>query len=206
MDKRMNILNMKYLAVSALVLMLSACGSIPDPSVTRYQWDDINDSDKDGVVNQRDLCDGSPEGAVIDSLGCAHWQPNLAHKEFSIDFDYDQDTIRPDQQSKMVRLAEAMNKMPSSLLKLIGDTSSEGSLEYNKDLAHRRAESIIDALEAQGIDRSRIEEHVFTDSANSLFRSLQSRRRRTLGLIIYPGSETVEDAWTIYTAEDASDK
>ncbi|WP_370980302.1 OmpA family protein [Agaribacterium sp. ZY112] len=191
-------------ALPILAFGLSACTSIPDAEVDRYQWDDINDSDKDGVVNARDICAKTPDHSVIDTNGCAEWQPALAHKEFHIDFDFDSSAIRDDQQWKIVRLAAAMERLPSSNLKLIGDTSSEGSLAYNKKLAKRRADSIIQALSAEGIDPSRVQEHVFTDSRNSLFRPLEHRRRRTVGLITYPGSEKIEEAWTIYSAEETT--
>ncbi|WP_158224699.1 OmpA family protein [Agaribacterium haliotis] len=192
--------------VAALpAFFLAACEHLPSSQVQRYQWDDISDEDQDGVINARDLCADSPEAAIIDELGCADWQPSLAHKEFHIDFDFDSAAIRTDQQWKIDRLAQAMLDMPTSSLQLIGDTSSEGSLEYNRKLAVKRADAIIDALTSKGVDKSRVNEHIFTDSANSLFRPLHERRRRTLGLIIYPGSENNEQRWTVYSTEDSAE-
>lgn len=52
-------------------LTLVACAEMPDLEVTRDTSRDLQDSDRDGVINYRDRCPGTAEDNRTDNSGCA---------------------------------------------------------------------------------------------------------------------------------------
>lgn len=66
---------MKNITIIALSLVVAACSSSSDrgdeydyiDTPIADQWADHQDDDSDGVINQRDLCPGTPLGAEIDN-------------------------------------------------------------------------------------------------------------------------------------------
>lgn len=58
----------------ALPLLLAmGCAEQVNTQVTRYQFDDLRDTDSDGVINQRDVCSETPTTSPVDSQGCTKW-------------------------------------------------------------------------------------------------------------------------------------
>ena len=82
---------------------------------------------------------------------------------------------------------------------LVGDTSPEGTNEYNKALAQRRTGVIKDALIENGIAPERISEQEFTQ-VTELTKHLKKRERRTIAVITSNQMEPVKK-WTIYSSE-----
>jgi outer membrane protein OmpA-like peptidoglycan-associated protein len=72
-------------------------------------------------------------------------------------FDLDKSNIRPDAALELDRLVDLMKKNPE--LEVLAETyaDSRGSDSYNQVLTERRAQSIIDYVASQGIDKSRLQ-------------------------------------------------
>ncbi|WP_434341331.1 OmpA family protein [Motilimonas cestriensis] len=185
-----------------LVLPLSACVQMADPQVDRFQIDDLRDSDGDGVINQRDLCDNTAITTKVDVKGCAQWHNSNAVERVVFEFEYDQAQLQAKDQEKIKQLVNVLKQSPETQLILIGDTSSEGSLEYNNALAERRNQTVKAALIAQGIAASRIETQVFSDDTQ-LTHFLKKRQRRTFAVFSRGGFQ-VDQAWTIFSSEQQS--
>ncbi len=98
-----------------------------------------------------------------------------------INFDLDQDTIRPEFQAQMACHAKYLRDRPSARMTLQGHTDERGSRAYNQALGERRGNSVSSALQANGGSASQItvvsygeERPVCTESTESCW--AQNRR------------------------------
>ena len=81
---------MRYFKLALLSsILLMGCAETPDTTMTRHQIDDLADNDRDGVINQRDLCADTPEGVTVDIKGCANWKIVEDVEVLSVAFDFD---------------------------------------------------------------------------------------------------------------------
>lgn len=107
-------------------------------------------------------------------LGCG----SVIH---GIGFDYDSDVIRPASQPLIGRLFEGLREAGGGPIGIIGHSSSEGAEAYNRDLSQRRAQSVVSALVALGLDPARIsalgrgEEEPIASNDSEAGRSLNRR-------------------------------
>lgn len=82
-------------------------------------------------------------------LGCG----SIVH---GIGFDFDSDVIRPASGIIVADLHEGLSQNGGRGIQIIGHSSSEGAEDYNRDLSQRRAQSVVAALVALGINPSQI--------------------------------------------------
>lgn len=73
-----------------------------------------------------------------------------------IGFDYDSDIIRPESETIINALFDGLVNDQSAGIQIIGHSSSEGQADYNRNLSQRRAQSVVTALVALGLDPSQI--------------------------------------------------
>ncbi|AIW19606.1 OmpA family protein [Vibrio coralliilyticus] len=64
--------------------------------------------------------------------------------------------LKPESKAMLAELVAFMTEFPQSTVEVVGYTDSSGAASYNQKLSERRAQSVADALEEQGIDASRI--------------------------------------------------
>lgn len=69
----------------------------------------------------------------------------LASIDIEILFDYDSDELRGDQHAKLVELTKLLVKEKYSAYRFafLGHTDARGTFQYNQDLSHRRAASVV---------------------------------------------------------------
>ena len=73
-----------------------------------------------------------------------------------ISFDTDSATVRPALRADLVRVGQNLNRYPNSNVQVIGHTDSDGEASYNQALSERRARSVADILQANGVNGSRL--------------------------------------------------
>lgn len=73
----------------------------------------------------------------------------------SVLFDYNSAELNRDAQIEVERLATLMNKNPSLYIEVVGNTDAHGTVEYNQQLSIRRARSVVNYMNNNGIDQSR---------------------------------------------------
>lgn len=125
--------------------------------------------------------DGDPSNAAPSclapeppKLGCG----SIVH---GIGFDFDSDVIRPASKTIIADLYEGLRQEDGTGIQIIGHSSSEGAEDYNRDLSQRRAQSVVTALVALGIDPSQItasgrgEDDPIADNGVEAGRSLNRR-------------------------------
>ena len=74
----------------------------------------------------------------------------------TVHFDTDKATLTPEGQATLQRAAAAMKGNPNVHLRLEGYTDSTGEASHNDSLSDQRAKTVVDYLQGQGIERSRL--------------------------------------------------
>lgn len=75
----------------------------------------------------------------------------------NIFFDLDKHTLKPTSKAELKELASFLKKHPSVEIEVQGHTDNQGSKDYNKTLAEKRAKSVYDYLkDEKGIKKSRL--------------------------------------------------
>lgn len=108
------------------------------------------DTDMDGVVNGIDQCPTTPKGDIVDETGCS------LKVDLNINFENDSSVINNSYSSKIKKFADFMKAFPTVKAQIDAHTDSVGSEAYNQKLSERRAGSTVKALEAYGIEGSRL--------------------------------------------------
>ncbi len=121
------------------------------------------DRDKDGILDNVDKCPDIPENynGFEDKDGCPDKIPDPVTADFTgtikgIYFDLDKDTIKPKSRPVLDRAVKVLSDYDSIRIEISGHTDSTGSVEHNRDLSRRRAESVKRYLVQGGIAESRI--------------------------------------------------
>ncbi len=103
--------------------------------------------DKTGVINVDVALPCDP--CAANDLGCKlDLQP--------IYFDFDRYNIREDAAIELAKILAAMREYPQLIIHIESHTDSRGNDAYNEALSEKRAQSTLNWLVEQGIDRSRL--------------------------------------------------
>ena len=109
----------------------------------------VNDGVQGSVeISSQDL---SPKAVPEISLG------DYDGFEPSVYFDYDRFDVKPSYVEVIKKIAQIMRENRTSKIFLEGHSDERGTREYNVALGHKRAESVAKALEAEGIERQRMD-------------------------------------------------
>ncbi|MDR1402307.1 MAG: OmpA family protein [Tannerellaceae bacterium] len=75
----------------------------------------------------------------------------------NIFYDFDRATLRPESREALDKLIQMLNDNPNITIELGSHTDRKGAVEYNEQLAQRRAQSVVTYLIAGGIAADRLE-------------------------------------------------
>jgi outer membrane protein OmpA-like peptidoglycan-associated protein len=114
-------------------------------------------------------------------------------------YDYDKATLRPEAAASLEKLTELMKNNPSLDVRIFSYTDAKGTPGYNKNLAQQRAESVVNYLVRNGIDRPRLSaQGVGEDNpvaSNDTEDGRQQNRRTTFRIITdVPTRRTIYDS------------
>lgn len=79
-------------------------------------------------------------------------------------FDFDSSVLKPASRTQLDQVAGVLVKYPDTDILVMGHTDSKGSEDYNLNLSERRAASVRNYLEAQGVATLRIRSRGFGES------------------------------------------
>ena len=150
------------------------------------------DTDKDGVPDIFDLDNKTVANALVDAKGreikAGNSGPaasNILYMRgvdvWSIFFDSDDYTVKPEYHAIILNLASYMIEDPNASLIVTGYTDSRSSAEYNLMLSKKRANSVVAYFTKLGIDASRFEiqfkgeEGLLVENGGSLGQQLNRR-------------------------------
>ncbi|MEQ9547806.1 MAG: OmpA family protein [Marinobacter sp.] len=115
------------------------------------------DSDGDGVIDDFDKCPNTPQGALVDSDGCAKELTKEIRETLYVEFELDRTEVRRQFYPEIGKLADVMKQYPNSTILLEGHTDSTGSSTYNQKLSKSRADAVMKVLINEfSIDSGRI--------------------------------------------------
>jgi OOP family OmpA-OmpF porin len=123
---------------------------IPVPA-QKPAMDHNKDSDGDGVLDMLDECPNTPLGTPVDKRGCPEI-PNLT----GVNFDFDKHSLTSEGKSILDAAVRILDNNPHVRVEIVGYTDSKGSDDYNQALSERRANSVSDYLETNGINSNRL--------------------------------------------------
>ena len=106
------------------------------------------DSDGDGVVDSKDQCPDTIQGAKVNKVGC--WVVK------GINFGTDKADIRPQDHAGLGEVVVVLEKNPTLRVEIQGHTDNTGTEEYNQALSERRADAVKNYFVEKGIAKDRL--------------------------------------------------
>lgn len=82
----------------------------------------------------------------------------------NIFYDFDKSTLRPESKTALDEMAQLLRDNPNVTIEMASHTDRKGSDDYNLDLSHRRAKSVIDYLIEAGISSDRLQYQGYGES------------------------------------------
>jgi peptidoglycan-associated lipoprotein len=134
--KKINIL------IFTLVFMFS-CSTVPVEEVDSQQATTVDLTSDSGTSSE----------AASDSMS----DVDIGEPYVKIYFDYDQDTLREDALSDLLKVSRLMKDNPKYTLLVEGHADERGTREYNLALSERRAKAVEDFLSASGVSSFNVE-------------------------------------------------
>lgn len=128
--------------IFTLVFMLS-CSTVPVEEVDSQQATTV-DLTADSNTSS---------GATSDPMS----DVDIGEPYVKIYFDYDQDTLREDALSDLLKVSRLMKDNPKYTLLVEGHADERGTREYNLALSERRAKAVEDFLSASGVSSFNVE-------------------------------------------------
>lgn len=128
--------------IFTLVFMFS-CSTVPVEEVDSQQATTVDltsDSDTSSEVASDPMSD-----------------VDIGEPYVKIYFDYDQDTLREDALSDLLKVSRLMKDNPKYTLLVEGHADERGTREYNLALSERRAKAVEDFLSASGVSSFNVE-------------------------------------------------
>ncbi len=199
---------MKITALSILITSVFASGFVSAEDKYDYietpipnQIDDLQDDDKDGVINARDLCPQTPARSELDNDGCGTFINTEESIDLHILFANDSSEVQPVFMTQVREMADFLEEFPSTSIELQGFASKVGKAEYNLELSKQRAFAVERLLLDYGVDASRIQIVGFGDTNLSVFgddeQSHAQNRKVVASVVGYKGH--VKEEWSIFT-------
>lgn len=135
----------------------------------------LRDSDGDGVIDERDLCPGTPPGTRVDRHGC----PLDAIVELrGVTFELDSARLRPDSETILAYAIDILERYPEMEVEIAGHTCDLGSAAYNQRLSERRAQSVVDYIASQGIESNRLRARGYGEEQPTVPNDSEANRER----------------------------
>ncbi|NMH65151.1 OmpA family protein [Shewanella salipaludis] len=188
------------------IILLSACSmrdmaSMDEPTT---QLKDLQDLDRDGVIEARERCADTYPGASIDNYGCGRVKEINERQELKILFANDSFYIDPKYHGQIEKIAAFMEQYPNTRVTIEGHCSKTGSYEHNMSLSQNRANAVTQVLAQKfGIDPGRLTAigYGYDRPVDPTHTQLaHTRNRRVIAAVT--GSDSAADMkWTIYTVD-----
>ncbi|MBU2899098.1 OmpA family protein [Vibrio hepatarius] len=162
---------------------------------------DLLDDDRDGVINARDLCPDTLEGAEINNDGCAKFLKEEEELALRVLFAHDSYDINSAFEDQIQTMADFLEKYKSASIEVQGHTSKIGPEAYNYTLSEQRANAVQDELLYYGIDPERVTIVGFGESLleNEGDDEVAHATNRRVTATVVGLSEKVVEEWNIFS-------
>jgi OOP family OmpA-OmpF porin len=192
------------LGLSAMVIISCADSGVVVMEAAVTQLNDLQDHDRDGVIEAREKCANTVLGASIDNYGCGTQRAVVEPLKVDIKFAHDSYVIEDSAYPEIQKLVNFLEKSPNLKVLIEGHTSRVGSAMINQKLSDERAKAIasmlindfsIDAqrVSSMGYGFTRLAEEGDSDEAHAANRRIMAE----LSHVVH-----VDDMlWTIYSVD-----
>ena len=116
----------------------TCCPDVVIKEVVRYKV--LEDTDKDGVPDIKDLCPNTPQGLVVDHNGC----PIIT--TLRINFDTNKWDVKKIYYPEIKKIADTLKANPNLKIEIAGYTDDKGDDKYNLWLSKKRAQAVKNIL------------------------------------------------------------
>lgn len=154
-------------AAAAMLALLTVLA--PAPVLAQELCNPVLETDGDAVTDRNgavvrhagtvpcpeEVVDTPPPPAIV--------EPTTITLSADVLFDFDRATLRPEAQAELDQIIPVIAEGSASI-EVAGHTDSIGTEQYNQDLSQRRAQSVVDYLVANGIQRQRLIARGFGES------------------------------------------
>ena len=113
-----------------------------------------DDSDHDGVPDDRDQCSDTPRGVEVDARGCAILRAQLVLD--GITFAFDSADILPESEPMLLRALSMLRDNPDAQIEISGHTDNVGAEPHNRRLSEQRAQGVRRWMTEHGIPAARL--------------------------------------------------
>ncbi len=138
------------------------------------------DEDGDGVMDDKDLCPGTPKGIAVDETGC--WALTNA-----LLFDFDSAVVRKESYPVLNYTKEAFDAYPEMKVRIDGYTDSTGPDNYNMKLSERRANAVMNYLvNSVGISADRLTAVGFGETNPAFPNDTKANRQKNRRVVFTP--------------------
>lgn len=188
--------------------LLSACAGkkMVDMESSVKQLQDLNDLDRDGVIESREKCANTMLGASIDNYGCGTQTSHVDPLKLDIKFAHNTYTIPASGFPKIQQLAVYLEKNKGLNVVIEGHTSKVGSAQFNQVLSSKRALAVKSVLvndfnidpervSSVGYGFERLEDNADTEAAHATNRRIMVELSHAVDID--------EMKWTIYSVDQA---
>jgi len=135
---------MKKINILILTLIFTfSCSTVPVEEVDSQQATTVDLTSDSGTSSE----------AASDPMS----DVDIGEPYVKIYFDYDQDTLREDALSDLLKVSRLMKDNPKYTLLVEGHADERGTREYNLALSERRAKAVEDFLSASGVSSFNVE-------------------------------------------------
>lgn len=114
----------------------------------------VKDTDSDGVADSDDKCPNTAKDTVVNAWGCA--ETEKAAVKLNVEFPAGKAVVSEKAKADIKELADFMKKYPETTVEIAGHTDNTGSEKTNLKLSKARAEAVVNALIADGIEKNRL--------------------------------------------------
>lgn len=108
----------------------------------------LQDSDGDGVVDDKDQCPDTPAGERVDGNGCPLGKVIALN---GVTFEFNMTRLRPDAQTILDLATDILKKYPDMQVEVAGHTDNIGADAYNQALSEGRAGAVRDYFVEKGV-------------------------------------------------------
>jgi OOP family OmpA-OmpF porin len=140
--------------------------SIPVVAASAAEPAAYQDSDHDGVTDDRDRCPGTVAGAKVDLNGC-EIQEVIDLK--NIYFGFDSDVLHPASKRLLDHSASVLSRHPDLQVEIAGYADTSGPERYNMGLSQRRAEVVRAYLEQAGVNPANLTVRGYGESNSATY-------------------------------------
>lgn len=174
----------------------------------------LKDVDKDGVIAARDQCPDTPQGSLVDNVGCSiskEFSNSVENKvELDVRFDTSKYELKNTELKGLLKLGKFLQKFKTTDVIIEGHTDAQGDENKNLLLSQNRANAIKQALvEKFMISPNRIlaighgENKPVADNETAFGRATNRRVTAEVTHVDTKEFKTTEKRWTIYTVDSS---